>query len=608
MSGNDDNLIRVLLVEDNPGDARLLREALAEVTSEHFELTHAITLSEGMERLSADRTDVVLLDLSLPDASGLDTFIRLHACAPSVPFVVLTGLADETVAAAALREGAQDYLVKGQVDSNLLSRSMRYAIERMRTEEALRENEGKYRALFEDSRDAIFVSDAQGIVIDANQAALDLFGFTREQALGSDVGDRYLHDADRDRFREDLSSLGGVRDFEVPLMKRDGTVMECLLTATRRRDEQGNNLGIQGLVRDITERKRAEEALRESEERFRRLVEDAADGFLVIEPGGGIIDVNQMASQQFGFSREELLTMSVEDIYITPDEVVFTETFVLFGPGEPMTLEGMGKRKDGSTFPIEMRSGLIELAGSQHMFALVRDITERKRAEERLLDQTRELAVLGERNRMAREIHDTLAQGFTGIVIQIEAAEQAMSKSPGELPDHLTLAKKLGRDSLQEARRSVWNLLPQALEQLPLDAALEAEVNRFPGNGRERVFFTVSGDKRDLPANLQAALLRVCQESLTNVRRHAAATEIKVALTFYPDAVFLGVQDDGIGFDVEAVRASGKEHSFGLAGMEGRIHPLGGTYQVASGHGQGTRVEVWVPTGGTWESNFRREA
>ena len=81
-----------------------------------------------------------------------------------------------------------------------------------------------------------------------------------------------------------------------------------------------------------------------------------------------------------------------------------------------------------------------------------------------------------------------------------------------------------------------------------------------------------------------------------------------MALTFYPDSVFLGVQDDGIGFDVEAVRASGKEHSFGLAGMEGRIHPLGGTYQVTSGHGQGRRVEVWVRTGGTWESNFRREA
>ena len=195
-----------------------------------------------------------------------------------------------------------------------------------------------------------------------------------------------------------------------------------------------------------------------------------------------------MASEQFGYTRQEILELSLHDLYISSGAGVAAEMYQRLDPGERVTLEGIGRRKDGTTFPVEIRLGLIELAGRQHMFALARDITERKRAEETLLDQTRELAVLEERNRKAREIHDTLAQGFTGIVIQIEAAEQAMSKSPGELPDHLTLAKKLGRDSLQEARRSVWNLLPQALEQLPLDAALEAEVTRFPGNGREKVF------------------------------------------------------------------------------------------------------------------------
>ena len=342
--------IRILLVEDNPGDARLLRETLAEANASPFEVTHVGTLSAGLERLKGGGIDVVLLDLSLPDGQGLDTFVRAHAQAPGVPFVVLTGLADETVAAGALLEGAQDYLVKGQVDCNLLVRSMRYAI-------------------------------------------------------------------------------------------------------------------------------------------------------------------------------------------------------------------------------------------------------ERKRAEEALSQQARELAVLEERNRMSREIHDTLAQGFTGIVIQLEAAEQALGDTPADVPGHLIRAKNLGRESLQEARRSVWNLLPQALEQRPLETALDEEVKRFPATGhQEKVSFSVSGERHDLPSNIQAALLRICQESLTNVRRHAGATEVRVTLSFRPEAVSLQIEDNGGGFVFGAVKASGRDGGFGLAGMEGRVRSIGGTFTVKSHEGKGTLVEARIPT------------
>lgn len=134
----DNKHIKVLLIEDNPGDARLIREMLAEVKSAPFDLEHADRLSTGLERLSAGGIDVVLLDLSLPDSRRLDTFAKAQAQAPEVPIVVLTGLDDEALAVKAVRGGAQDYLVKGQVDSNLLARAMRYAIERKRMEEELR--------------------------------------------------------------------------------------------------------------------------------------------------------------------------------------------------------------------------------------------------------------------------------------------------------------------------------------------------------------------------------------------------------------------------------------------------------------------------------------
>jgi signal transduction histidine kinase len=126
--------VRILLVEDNPGDARLLRYTLEEAQSLRFELVHASRLSEALERVRAEPTDVVLLDLSLPDAHGMDTVARMLEAAPSVPIIVLTGLADETVAVHAVQAGAQDYLVKGTVEGATLGRAIRYAMERKRLE------------------------------------------------------------------------------------------------------------------------------------------------------------------------------------------------------------------------------------------------------------------------------------------------------------------------------------------------------------------------------------------------------------------------------------------------------------------------------------------
>jgi MinD-like ATPase involved in chromosome partitioning or flagellar assembly/CheY-like chemotaxis protein len=130
----EDKVMIVLLIEDNPGDARLIREMLAEVRGGTFNLEHTNRLSTGLSRLGEGGIDVVLLDLSLPDSQGLETFARVHAQAPEVPIIALTGLDDEELAVKAVREGAQDYLVKGQVDSSLLVRSMRYAIERHRAQ------------------------------------------------------------------------------------------------------------------------------------------------------------------------------------------------------------------------------------------------------------------------------------------------------------------------------------------------------------------------------------------------------------------------------------------------------------------------------------------
>jgi len=215
----------------------------------------------------------------------------------------------------------------------------------------------------------------------------------------------------------------------------------------------------------------------------------------------------------------------------------------------------------------------------------------------RLYEETRQIAVMEERNRMAREIHDTLAQGFSGIILQLEAAEQALGEDVSAAERHLNQARSLARKSLAEARRSVWNLRPQALEQLPLVEAIKQEVDKLSQGVGVNAQFNVFGMRHDLPPEIEAGLLRICQESLTNVRKHAKATEVEVNLTFNESAVELSVGDNGAGF---RPRASGgdekKRDTFGLVSMRERSRGLGGTFEVQSRRGKGTLVKVVIPT------------
>ncbi len=209
----------------------------------------------------------------------------------------------------------------------------------------------------------------------------------------------------------------------------------------------------------------------------------------------------------------------------------------------------------------------------------------------RVAVETRELTMLDERNRMAREIHDTLAQGFTGIVLQLEAAEQSLPDSPASTAAHIDRARKLARESLAEARRSVWALRPTVLERRTVADALRSEVRSLQDEGQLEATFAVSGSDPGLHTEIEEALLRVCQESLTNVRRHANATAVEVRLEFENDRVKLTIRDNGAGFDRRAV----KQGCFGLLGIDERAHRCGGTAHVSSAPGEGTLVEIDIP-------------
>ncbi len=209
----------------------------------------------------------------------------------------------------------------------------------------------------------------------------------------------------------------------------------------------------------------------------------------------------------------------------------------------------------------------------------------------RLYQESRDIAVLEERNRMAREIHDTLAQGFAGVILQLEAAEQTLHQDADGAQQHLDQARRLAKESLNEARRSVWALRPQALEQLPLMQALQQQVERFCQETGIKVILNKPQNERALPHEMENALLRICQEALTNVKKHAQASQVEVNLTFEENAVKFRVDDNGIGFDQESTF----ENRFGLISMRERAKLLGGFMEVRSEKDKGTHLLVIIP-------------
>ncbi|MBI5032786.1 MAG: GAF domain-containing protein [Chloroflexi bacterium] len=211
----------------------------------------------------------------------------------------------------------------------------------------------------------------------------------------------------------------------------------------------------------------------------------------------------------------------------------------------------------------------------------------------RMLDSIRTIAAVEERNRLAREIHDTLAQGLTGIVVQLEAAERIAMKQPARASSSLDRAKNLARHCLEEARRSLWNLRPTPLENLSLYEALSQAVVRINEQEGLQVELSLFGEEHRLPPNVELNLFRIAQEALTNVQRHARARNVTVLLGFDNTAVSLVVSDDGIGLD--STSHAERQAGLGLVGMRERAHLIGGDLTIESQAGQGTRITVKVP-------------
>ena len=239
-------------------------------------------------------------------------------------------------------------------------------------------------------------------------------------------------------------------------------------------------------------------------------------------------------------------------------------------------------------------AGIILLVLQSALIATLLVQRRRRRTAEaglRSSEERRHTAVLDERNRMARDMHDTLAQGFTGVIVQLQAAEHARAHgSATDMESHLARASELARQSLGETRRSIRALRPEALETGNLCAALEGMLKQVTANTKLRATFTTRGEPRAAARVTEENLLRIQQEMLTNSLKHSGATTVSATLSFDAEGLRLDVQDDGRGFDPRT-----RHDGLGLLGIRERVHQLGGQLSIDTHLGGGTRMSVLLP-------------
>jgi two-component system, cell cycle sensor histidine kinase and response regulator CckA len=322
-------LMDVLLVEDNPVDARMIT-ALLRAPSATLRCRHVTRLAEALEHLKTDRLDVVLLDLNLDDSCGYETFYRVRQAAPKAAILVLSGSDDEELAIRTVREGAQDYLVKGSFDGRLLLRAIRYAIERKRTEEALRHSETTVRAIFENSLDGIVIFEGSGICLEANAAAAALVGVPRDELVG-----RRLCDFCDEGFREEWSRLSDVGSgrgqFWIHLTNGARRLVDYGFTASVL---PGQHLA---MLRDVTQQQNLEEQLRQSQkmEAVGRLAGGVAHDFNNIL---GIIS-GYAELLQLNSTRQSEQARAEKIIAATEKAASLTRQLLAFGRKQVMSLK-----------------------------------------------------------------------------------------------------------------------------------------------------------------------------------------------------------------------------------------------------------------------------
>jgi PAS domain S-box-containing protein len=526
-----------------------------------------------------------------------------------------------------------EFIWQGQ---RILTGIARDITERKQNEAALRENEHRFRALFENSWDGVVLIEAAGLVTYASPAITRILGYEVSEYLHTNALS-YLHPEDHQRVWQTLAALlpqaGASVTIEYRYRHKDNSWRWIECTGTNLLAEP-NVEAIVCNYRDITEHKQSEQSLRASEERFRALIEHSWDGLLLLTASGEMLYASPSTRRIMGHVGDEILAQNAFALMHPEDlpQIIGQLQGLITRPEATINVEFRYQHKDGSWRWLECTgTNLLEAPSVGAIVINYRDITERKlnetalcqarnELEQRVAERTGDLqqhnqklaqlyeevqasrrqlrrlshrlveAQENERRAIARELHDEVGQILTGLKMNLEVARRL---PPAAIAANLAHAQGQLDDLMGRVRNLSLDLRPAMLDDLGLLPALFWLFDRYTAQTKVQVKCKHVDIEGRYAPELETATYRIVQEALTNVARHSRADEVVVLLWTTPDSLWAQIEDQGAGFDAERVIAAG--HSSGLTGMRERALLLGGQLTIESAPGGGARITAELP-------------
>jgi PAS domain S-box-containing protein len=469
--------------------------------------------------------------------------------------------------------------------------------ERDAAESALRESEQRLRLVIEAVHDyAIFTLDTDGRVTTWNSGAQRMYGYEAAEIVGADASCLFTEE-DRRAGRPSLSlnmALAGRLDEESWRVRKDRSRIRVHVIRTPLRDDDGVVRGVVSVMQDVTERRAADEALRESEARLQAIVRTAADAIVTIDERGTIESVNSAGERMFGYGSGELDGRRVTALMPEPFRSGHDDYVARYlRTGEAKVIgrkcEGSGRRKDGATFPIELSVSEVRLAGGRRLFtAIIHDLTSRKRLEREILEVSG-----NEQRRIGQDLHDGLCQHLTGIAFACQAMVNELDDADPKQARRLEKIRTMVDEAIGQARRLARGLQPVLVGPHALPTALK-ELSR---NAQElfdvSCRFTCYHDVPDVDQPAATHLYRIAQEAITNAVRHGRAERILVRLSMSDGGnLRLIVKDNGVGM----AAVPGEGPGMGMHIMRYRAAVIGASLAIESHPGAGTTVTCTLPT------------